>query len=134
MIKTMMAVAALALAAGNVQANSQQPKTGKLVVYRAGGIGFAVKEGFMLDGQPHNLAWNRRREFVLPAGQHTIAKAGLYTRAMDIQSVNVPAGSTIYFLYFAPFSLFVPIEVFELPSDQHEAARSAAKCSLQVTE
>lgn len=132
MVMAVMAVALLA-AAGNVQANSQ-PKTGKLVVYRAGGVGIAVKEGFFLDGQPHNLACNRRREFILPAGQHTIYKTGLYTGGMDIQSVNVPAGGTVYFLYFLPWSPAVEIQIFELPSDQNEAARSAAKCRLQVTE
>jgi hypothetical protein len=127
-MKTMMAVAAFVLATG-AQAANTNATTGKLVVYRAGGVGMA-KEPFFFDGQPHNLGFNRYREFEVSAGQHTMARLGTWTPGMDIEAVNVPAGGTIYFQYITlPFNL-----IFEVADDQARAARSAGKCRLQTTE
>jgi hypothetical protein len=81
--KTMMAVAALALPIGDVQAKA--PADGKLVVYRASGIGLAVKESFILDGQPHNIGYNHSREFNLPAGRHTVCPKCLSTSCCRYQ-------------------------------------------------
>ena len=127
MVAIIMAVAAFALATG-VQAKG--PETGTVVVYRAGGIGILVQDGFLLDGQPHNIGFNRRREFVLPAGVHSIARAGVWLRSMDIQSVNVPVNGVVYFQCMEmPFGI-----VFEVADDQARAKRSAGKCRLQTTE
>jgi hypothetical protein len=124
MMKTMMAPAAFALASGNVEAGN---KTGTLVVYRPGGSGPTIQETFLLDGQPHNVGWFRRREFQLPAGQHTIAAEKIWTGVMQIQSVNIPAFAAVYVK--CQIGLF-PSLTLEVTNDQVQAGR----CGVQTAE
>jgi hypothetical protein len=127
LIITLMAAAAFALPAGN-SATVKPPPTGKLVIYRAGGIGFAVKLPFMLDGDPHNLGYGKYREFTLPAGMHKLSRTDIWLGNFDIVQVNVPANGTVYFQCLASF----PNVIFEIASDQARAQRSAGKCKPQI--
>jgi len=78
-MKTMMAVAALALATGSVQAKPQlktvAPKTGTLIVYRPGEyVGIVRTYAFSIDGGPrHHINAGRYMRFELPAGDHIVA-------------------------------------------------------------
>jgi hypothetical protein len=129
-MKTMIAVAAFALAIGTIQA---KPQTGTLIVYRPGAGLLAVGRtfSFSIDGGPrYKLKPRCYMQFELPAGDHSVRHPFDITLnfGSETQTVRVNPGQVVYFQYAVlPFMG----NVFEVAEDQAEAKQTAAGCRLQ---
>ena len=133
-MKIMMAVAAFALATGNLEAKPQanpQPKTGTLIVFRQWHLtSFGARLPFYVNGQlAAKLTNGYYSKLELPEGDYVLTHMRTIA-GRDPQKIHVTAGQTLYFRNEVTSISYV----FEVAEDQNEARERVSHLKQQTNQ